>query len=239
MLSATLRKEACRLVKSASLTRPYLRQSSTRRAQLSTSSAVHSSPNASSSSSPAGPASLPWFMDPAEDEAPIASPYMRRSALAQGPPHPPLPVDLPEGHPIARLHAALKVSPHLEPGTLLVRSPIPTAVGPPPTDALPRGRRKRGRTNLGEGVEVHLGGLWEWHVIAQVKEGTEDRGAIESTTRVVRKALLASEPPISLPQKNRRKGHNGWAMIDAGSFAVHIVSQEARERFFPERRDFV
>ena len=88
-----------------------------------------------------------------------------------------------------RLHAELKNSPHLEPGTLLVRSPIHTAVGPPILDSMPKGRRKRGRSYVGEGVAESMGGIWEWLVIAQVKEGTENRGAIESVIRIVRKTV--------------------------------------------------
>lgn len=26
--------------------------------------------------------------------------------------------------------------------------------------------------------------------------------------------------------------HNGWAMIDAGDFAVHVVSKEVRDKYF-------
>jgi ribosomal silencing factor RsfS len=26
--------------------------------------------------------------------------------------------------------------------------------------------------------------------------------------------------------------HNGWAMVDAGNFAVHILSKEARQKYF-------
>ena len=91
---------------------------------------------------------------------------------------------------------------------------------------------------------------------SQVKEGTENRGAIESVIRIVRKTvcplcrilvpqafmfglqLLTGDPPISLPPNNKRRVNGGWAMIDAGDFAVHILSKEAREKYFPERRDW-
>ncbi|KAI0806955.1 hypothetical protein C8Q74DRAFT_25830 [Fomes fomentarius] len=147
-------------------------------------------------------ASLPWFVDPSESEPSALSPYTRRAGLPQAPtkPLPPLPSELPPDHPIVRLHADLKASPHLEPGTLLVRAPIPTAVGPPLPESMPRGRRRRGRTYVGEGVSENMGGIWEWLVIAQVKEGTENRGAIESVIRVVRKALLTANPPVPLPR---------------------------------------
>jgi hypothetical protein len=84
-----------------------------------------------------------------------------------------------------------------------------------------------------------------------VKEGTERRGSIESLARFVRKTvrrvavdgspysgfmqLLSMNPPLQLPQKTRRDIHDGWAMVDAGEFAVHILSAEARERYFGNR----
>jgi ribosomal silencing factor RsfS len=78
------------------------------------------------------------------------------------------------------------------------------------------------------------GGLWSWVVVAQVKEGTENRGAIESVVRVIRKTLLGHEPPFLLPPKSRRQAGTGWVMIDAGPFAVHVLSKDARERYFQE-----
>jgi len=69
-------------------------------------------------------------------------------------------------------------------------------------------------------------------MLAQVKEGTENRGGIESVVRAVRKSLLSGDPPISLPLNDKRRLHNGWAMVDAGDFAIHILSREAKERYF-------
>lgn len=103
---------------------------------------------------------LPWFVDP--------TPFVRQKAphLVQNGPAP-----LPEGVPtvIQNLHAALKTSPHLDQSELLVCEPIPTPPGPPLPEALPKGRRKRGRTYVGEGVAMGVvGGLWNWIVLAQV-----------------------------------------------------------------------
>ncbi|KAI0373298.1 hypothetical protein BV20DRAFT_938103 [Pilatotrama ljubarskyi] len=203
------------------------------------STASSSSPELASSSSSAPASPLPWFVDPAEEE-PTPSPYARHVPTPHAPSKPvaPLPSAIPPDHPIARLHAELKTSPHLEPGTLLVREPIPTANGPPLPAAAPKGRRKRGGTYAGESVSEDVGGIWEWLVIAQVKEGTENRGAIESVIRTVRKALLTVDPPLPLPPKNRRHINSGWAMVDAGDFAIHILSKEAREKYFPDRRDW-
>ncbi|KAF8797975.1 hypothetical protein BYT27DRAFT_7203663 [Phlegmacium glaucopus] len=82
------------------------------------------------------------------------------------------------------------------------------------------------------------GGLWSWVILAQVKEGTENRGAIESVVRVIRKTLLSHEPPFLLPPKSRRQTGTGWVMIDAGPFAVHVLSKDAREKYFNNRTEW-
>lgn len=159
------------------------------------------------------PTVVPWFLDPSEQSAeetirkPSQDPHAS-SSIAR-PSHPPLPADLPTTSVLGQLYDLLKTSPHLEPGTLLVREPIPTADGPPLPAAAPKGRRQRGRTYFGEGVKLEgleSGGLWNWIMVAQVcvacsfqilslnislqvKAGTEKRGAIESVVRLVRKAV--------------------------------------------------
>ena len=107
---------------------------------------------------------LPWFVDP--------TPFVRREAphLVQTGSAP-----VPEGVPsvIKDLHAVLKTSPHLDHPELLVCEPIPTSPGPPLPDAIPKGRRKRGRTYGGEGVATGMvGGLWNWIILAQVSSCT-------------------------------------------------------------------
>jgi hypothetical protein len=123
-----------------------------------------STSTASSSAAPAAP----WFVDPAYVDRP-SPPHMPAK------PHTALP-PLPEGVPraLAQLHAALADSPHLEPGTLLVRTPIETPQGPPLPYSPPKGRRMRGGTEFGEGVEGRIkgvpesGGIWSWIMLAQV-----------------------------------------------------------------------
>ncbi|KAH9955612.1 hypothetical protein BC827DRAFT_1236078 [Russula dissimulans] len=168
---------------------------------------------------------LPWFIDPSEASFAPQTPSQRGTV-------PPLP----SGVPIAlrNLHAQLVQSPYLDPSKLLVRDPILQPPGPPLPISTPRGRRKRGGTLAGEGL-LEPGNLWNWIVLAQVKEGTEKRGSIESLVRIVRKALLSVDPPLELPRKARREIHDGWAMVDAGEFAVHILSAQARERYFGDR----
>lgn len=128
-------------------------------------------------SSSQNPNPIPWFIDPAE--APPPKPTQSSTQLPQTPSKPvahlielaPLPSNIPPTSPLVLLHAQLKTSPHLEPGTLLIREPIPTAVGPPLPHAMPKGRRKRGRTYVGEGLSESLvgnSGIWSWIVLAQV-----------------------------------------------------------------------
>ncbi|KAI0059087.1 hypothetical protein BV25DRAFT_1809565 [Artomyces pyxidatus] len=173
----------------------------------------------------------PWFVNP--DEAAYlprhTPPHMPEKAAHRVPP---LPASVPPE--IRLLHAQLAQSPHLEPASLLVCPPVSHPPGPPLPEAMPKGRRKRGRTYAGEGF-LEPGGIWSWIVLAQVKEGTENRGAIESIVRLVRKTLLTAQPPLPLPRNSRRHINDGWAMVDAGDFAVHVVSQEARQKFFGDR----
>ena len=112
---------------------------------------------------------LPWFVDPSEAAARQEQIKRQRIAPRFVTPLAPLPTSLPEDSPIAKLHAALATSPHLEPGALLVSEPIPTAVGPSLPLTASKGRRKRGRTYGGEGIPDPGAGIWSWIVVAQVR----------------------------------------------------------------------
>jgi hypothetical protein len=115
-----------------------------------------------SSSSPAAP----WFVD--QDYVPPSF------ASRMNPPHlpalrmspPPLPENIPE--PLRELHVQLTQSPHLEPGALVVRTPIPIPEGPSLPESMPKGRRRRGRSYFGEGVLEPQSGIWSWILMAQV-----------------------------------------------------------------------
>ncbi|KAF8274223.1 hypothetical protein EI94DRAFT_1561998 [Lactarius quietus] len=171
------------------------------------------------------PPHVPWFIDPHE------TPPTQRAPPQLGTP-PPIPPGVPPA--LRDLYTQLWQSPYLEPSALLVRDPIARPPGPPLPVAIPKGRRKRGRTYAGEGF-LEPGGIWNWILLAQVKEGTEKRGAIAATVRLVRKTLSSVDPPLQLPKKTRTDTHDGWAMVDAGEFAVHVLSAKARERYFGER----
>ncbi|KAK0483561.1 hypothetical protein IW261DRAFT_1561375 [Armillaria novae-zelandiae] len=158
----------------------------------------------------------PWFVD--------------REALAPRPqasrPAPSIPSDAPE--PVRVLYSQLAPLPHLDTSFLTVERPTLPSPGPPLPYRLPQGRRRRGGTNAGESLYDMPYGLWNWVVIAQVKEGTENRGAIESVVRV----LLEVNPPLPIPPNLKGRMLNEWAMIDAGDFAVHVLSRAVRERYF-------
>jgi hypothetical protein len=145
------------------------------------------------------PEPLPWFVDPAFETRP-APPHQPARATDS---HPPLPADASASAPLARLHAALATSPLLEPATLVVCRPPSRPPGPALPEAEPRGRRRRGGTDLGEGVErmrgvPESGGMWAWVVLAQVRDGAEKRGAIESVTRLVRSTVRLVFVPSSV-----------------------------------------
>ncbi|SJL00331.1 uncharacterized protein ARMOST_03644 [Armillaria ostoyae] len=161
---------------------------------------------------------IPWFVN---QEAPVPKPQVSGSA-------PPIPSDAPE--PVRELYAKLAPLPHLDTSFLTVERPKLPSPGPPLPYRLPQGRRRRGGTNPGESLYDMPYGLWNWVVIAQVKEGTENRGAIESVTNFLQ--LLEVKPPLPIPPNLKGRMLNEWAMIDAGDFAVHVLSRAVRERYF-------
>ncbi|KAH9484326.1 hypothetical protein JR316_0003807 [Psilocybe cubensis] len=179
-------------------------------------------------------AGTPWFVDPTPEPSPR---YGQRPL----PPHVqlqhgasallPVPDDAPDV--LKSLHSELAKSPHLDLAQLTVSPAILPPPGPPLPLRAPHGRRKRGGTYAGESAFDSMGGgIWDWVVIAQVKEGTENRGAIDSVVRLVRKTLLTREPPVPLAPKSRHARGTEWVLIDAGSFAIHILSKASRERYF-------
>ena len=50
--------------------------------------------------------------------------------------------------------------------------------------------------------------------------------------------FLSHEPPFLLPPKSRRQAETGWVMIDAGPFAIHVLSKEAREKYFNHQTEW-
>ncbi|KAF4608412.1 hypothetical protein EYR40_000757 [Pleurotus pulmonarius] len=188
----------------------------------------------------------PWFVDTEAFLQRPPPPHLTENPLTTRPP--PLPKDVP--HTIKELHNQLASSPHLEPSTILVDRSLGRVMGPPLPLRKPQGRRQRGGTNAGESAFDIPGGLWNWVVLAQVKEGTESKGGIESVVRLVRKTvsevhrpfpdhpnasqLLGMSPPLPLGVNPKKKMHNGWAMVDAGDFAVHVLSKQAKERYFTQ-----
>lgn len=134
---------------------------------------------------------LPWFVDP-KFEVRAVPPHLPQRPPSE--PLAPLPEDARDSPHLSSLYDTLSVSPLLEPSTLLVCPPPRIPPGPALPESKARGRRKRGGTDLGDGVEdmrgvPETGGLWKWIVLAEVKEGAEKRGGIESVIRLVRSTV--------------------------------------------------
>ena len=112
--------------------------------------------------------STPWFVDP-EETAFAARRTQKTPALSRPQTQPrtiqPIPDDVPT--PIQHLYFQLAQSPLLEPSYLTVQEPLAMPPGPPLPEVAPKGRRRRGRTYGGEGVEDSTG-LWDWVIMAQV-----------------------------------------------------------------------
>jgi hypothetical protein len=127
---------------------------------------------------------LPWFVDPAFASRP-APPH--QPAVPDT--HPALPADAARVPALRALHAALAPAPFLEPGTLLVRAPLPTPPGPALPETPARGRRKRGGSDVGTGVDplrhglLEEGGVWRWIVLAQVRAMQRVTGCVLNRPR--------------------------------------------------------
>ncbi|KAL5636105.1 hypothetical protein ACGC1H_004800 [Rhizoctonia solani] len=171
---------------------------------------------------------VPWFMKeqthPTKTTATANVPQTDNGAL---------PNDLPEH--LITLHNHLLHSPLLgsaprvcKPGSLQSRNPnndIALAY------SRPKGRRRRGVLDAGESVG-EPDDMWSWYVIAQVKEGTEGRGAIESVIRSAQKELLRNHPNLPIPKKlGRRRANDGWEVLDIGDSLLHVVSREAASKW--------
>ncbi|EJD46087.1 hypothetical protein AURDEDRAFT_113783 [Auricularia subglabra TFB-10046 SS5] len=172
----------------------------------------------------------PWFV---VDPPPSAQP----SAPSPLGSLPALDASIPETHPLHTLRTHLARLPLLEPSSVQISRPLPLPSGPSLPSRLPQGRRQRGRSYAGEGLPLPGGGdIWQWVVLATVKEGTEGRGAVDAVLRSTRKLLQEHHPDVPLPSfgfsRRSTRGSDGWGMLDAGDFAVHVLSREARERWF-------
>jgi hypothetical protein len=127
----------------------------------------------------------PWFMkEPTYSTEAVAPPNVTEVDNI-------LPSNLPE-HLIA-LHKHLSQSPLLGSAPRICKpSSLPSRnLGEDIVLAYSRskGRRRRGVHDAGESVG-EPDDMWSWYVIAQVKEGTEGRGAIESVIRSAQKEVF-------------------------------------------------
>jgi hypothetical protein len=133
------------------------------------------------STAPSSAAATPWFVDPGYSSRP-APPHLPSKPSDS---HPPLPEGVPNA--LRHLHAALADSPHLP------YSP-------------PRGRRMRGGTDSGEGLEGRIkglpesGGIWNWIVLAQV------RNELAILHTIFTMPLRSKRAPRSVEQSSRSFG---------------------------------
>ncbi|KAG8731977.1 hypothetical protein FRC12_019485 [Ceratobasidium sp. 428] len=175
---------------------------------------------------------VPWFMREARTDG------TTRPVLDESPriiEDQALPTNLPE-HLIA-LHRHLSQSPLLTPSTLRICKPG-SIKARSTTDDLAlsysriKGRRRRGVHDAGESVG-EPDDVWSWYVIAEVKEGTEGRGAIETVIRNAQRELLKTYPQLPIPRKlSRKRTGDGWEVLDLGDSLLYVVSWEKSQKLF-------
>ena len=138
-------------------------------------------------------AARPWFVDADEEPVPSTSRAQAPGFVRPQVEVKPLPLGVPDY--LKRAHSHLVQSPLLDLSTLTVSKPLPSefqAIVDLPTN-IPKRRLQRRLPRMerelwpGRGIEVGMsGGIWNWVLVAQVKEGTEGRRAIESVAFEVR-----------------------------------------------------
>ncbi|KAF8610509.1 hypothetical protein BDV93DRAFT_18477 [Ceratobasidium sp. AG-I] len=175
---------------------------------------------------------LPWFMreetSPEDNTLTVLEEFPRTSEHN-------LPQNLPEH--LVTLYRHLSQSPLLSLSTLRIYTPSSFKPRNMNNDlTLPysraKGRRRRGVHDAGESVG-EPNDMWDWYVLAEVKEGTEGRGAIEAVIRNAHKELLQAHPHLPIPKKfSRKRTEDGWGVFDIGDSLLHIVSREASQKWF-------
>ncbi|KZV70651.1 hypothetical protein PENSPDRAFT_631515 [Peniophora sp. CONT] len=178
----------------------------------------------------------PWFLDPEDAAEPVLDPL--DETPGRGIPQPkraevrPLPEGVPDA--LVYLHKQLLLSPLIEPSELLVREPITMPLGLALPDRIHGARRKRGSRSMDLGTTLPLsgGGVWDWIVLVQLKEGVDPTRAMSMVMSLTRKSMEACNKTVTLPTRSQWKVGGGWKMVDANDFALHILTQEARQAYF-------
>ncbi|KAI0032324.1 hypothetical protein K488DRAFT_50148 [Vararia minispora EC-137] len=178
----------------------------------------------------------PWFVDLEEVSFSQTSVGRGLSPFysSHQPPRPsirPLPDDVPSALQI--LYVDFARSPLIDPAELLVREPFSLPLGPALPDTVHGKRRKRGFREIDiSSIGPVNSALWDWVMLVQLKEGIDRTRGVTMLGALAKRTMAKQGQRIQLPPRAKRQVDQGWTMIDANSFAVHILSKEAREKYF-------
>ncbi|KAG9032130.1 hypothetical protein FRB95_001836 [Tulasnella sp. JGI-2019a] len=181
--------------------------------------------------------SRPWYVEETEWSQ-EAGPSTSMKKIESMRPIVTPPADAPEH--LQTLFTDLQNSPFLDSRCILLTKPIERPIPAPAPFSAPKGRRRRGGSDHGIGFSVGshpVGQIWSWMLLLQLKEGIKGGGSIDHVAKSVRNMLVKSYPDMKLPPKGRsttRDSADGWAMLDLGDNAIHVVSKSAREKWFSD-----
>ncbi|KAG8878001.1 hypothetical protein FRB97_002847 [Tulasnella sp. 331] len=182
----------------------------------------------------------PWYVEetsvPEWNQEAGPSTFTKRTELLKPIATPP--TDAPEH--LQNLFTNLQTSPFLDSRYIVLTRPVEKPVPPPAPFSAPKGRRRRGGSDHGIGFNIGshpIGQIWSWMLLLQLKEGIKGGGSIDHVAKSVRNMLVKNYPNMTLPSKGRsatRDSVDGWAMMDLGDNAIHVLSKSAREKWFSD-----
>jgi len=176
----------------------------------------------------------PWFVDEETDssvvpeQSDLANRKHEGRAVAR---HVPPPNNIPNH--LRELHAHLITLPLLDSVSVVCASSRDISLEDSLPARRPHGKRKRGGSSYGSDGVGDPSPIWEWILEADLKEGAEKRGAVEAVLRSATKTLAEGFPDVPLPTKAAlRKSGDGWGFLDLGDSAIHILSKDAKRKWF-------
>lgn len=186
----------------------------------------------------------PWFISEEEAQPDDLLELLNPSPLKVStltPPSAPehvLPMNTPSH--LQVFYGILKSSPFFEPNRIRILPSGTDETVPVPAPPLPsvrqKGRRRfRGGTDFGPGVETPGMGeeIWPWLVFAQIKEGVNRRAMLNQLIGSCKKSLPDYRLYLSRDSKGSNEPTDGWTLIDAGDFAIHLLNDQAKQKWFP------